>query len=766
MITSIRLINWRSHKDTTLEFGKGTNLLVGIMGAGKSAVLDGISFALFGTFPALERRRLKLENIIRHNEDSATVILDMKWNGNIYRVERKIKKAKTRASSSSEIFRDGSLIDSGPTAVTSYVEQLLGVDYDLFTRAIYSEQNNIDYFLTLDPRRRKEEIDRLLGLDRFGNARANIISVINRIESNRKLLQEKYDLKLVVEIREKLGKYEKDILGLKSRLEKVVAEYQEESKKVKESEMEYWSLRKKKEKYENLIRELTRTKGMIESITGDIDPNVTGELYNKTKDEMEQLGRKLAELEKKSQALETEKSRLSKGMGSLDAQLKDEEDKKQRIEKLGNALKTLLAKKTADEYQKELKLLEEESLKLNSERKALESEMTEVKEFLGKIKPGMANCPLCGTRLDEKGIGHVKNEKNALIEKNRGRIKNIDSKLPETKDKIDSLKTRLKKIEFAIEKRDGYEKELKAPGELENEKKKIGAEISGIEKETSINGKELVEKRGSSEKMAIMVEKYGRTMEKKRSLALLLEKEKGFEEEKGKIKYDEKDYEKVRETLERVKLKKQKKESEKDATEKQLRMTQEMADELEKRMKEIKENEETVTRLSKLSEELKIYRNALLDTQVTLRKNLIEAINAAMNEIWEIFYPYRNYSAVRLEVTEKDYIFQVHERGEWKSLETVASGGERACAALTLRVALATVLTPNLSWLILDEPTHNLDRETITLLSETLQLKVPQVVRQTFVITHEEGLIGADFATSYRLKRTKEADGPTEIENI
>ena len=151
---------------------------------------------------------------------------------------------------------------------------------------------------------------------------------------------------------------------------------------------------------------------------------------------------------------------------------------------------------------------------------------------------------------------------------------------------------------------------------------------------------------------------------------------------------------------------------------------------------------------------------------MTLRKNLIEAINAAMNEVWEIFYPYKNYQAVRLGVTEKDYVFEVHERGEWKSLETVASGGERACAALTLRVALATVLTPNLSWLILDEPTHNLDKEAVALLSETLQLKVPQVVNQTFVITHEEGLIGADFATSYRLVRTKETDGPTESDRI
>jgi hypothetical protein len=47
-----------------------------------------------------------------------------------------------------------------------------------------------------------------------------------------------------------------------------------------------------------------------------------------------------------------------------------------------------------------------------------------------------------------------------------------------------------------------------------------------------------------------------------------------------------------------------------------------------------------------------------------------------------------------------------------------------------------------------------------------LQLKVPQVVNQTFVITHEEALMGSDFASSYRLDRDKERDGPTKTEKM
>ena len=66
----------------------------------------------------------------------------------------------------------------------------------------------------------------------------------------------------------------------------------------------------------------------------------------------------------------------------------------------------------------------------------------------------------------------------------------------------------------------------------------------------------------------------------------------------------------------------------------------------------------------------------------------------------------------------------------------------------------------------MDEPTHNLDRESISLLSETLQQKVPEIVEQTFVITHEELLVGSDFSLSYRLKRDKGKFEPTQIEQL
>ena len=48
MLKKIELGNFLSHSDTKLKFDKGVTVFVGHNGAGKSSIIDGITFALFG----------------------------------------------------------------------------------------------------------------------------------------------------------------------------------------------------------------------------------------------------------------------------------------------------------------------------------------------------------------------------------------------------------------------------------------------------------------------------------------------------------------------------------------------------------------------------------------------------------------------------------------------------------------------------------------------------------------------------------------------
>ncbi|HQT44917.1 MAG TPA: AAA family ATPase, partial [Candidatus Micrarchaeota archaeon] len=157
-----------------------------------------------------------------------------------------------------------------------------------------------------------------------------------------------------------------------------------------------------------------------------------------------------------------------------------------------------------------------------------------------------------------------------------------------------------------------------------------------------------------------------------------------------------------------------------------------------------------------------ILKNAIATTQLAVRNEYMGAVNMALEEIWQIVYPYGDMKKVRLSVDEKDYFFEVYDT-QWRSLDTVASGGERACLALSLRIAFATVLTPNLSWLILDEPTHNLDSDAVRTLSQALSEKIPALVEQVFVITHDTALVDYGVGKVYNLHRDKEKNNPTTV---
>ena len=48
MIENVELVNFISHKDTSIQLENGVNVFIGANGAGKSSVIDAITYALYG----------------------------------------------------------------------------------------------------------------------------------------------------------------------------------------------------------------------------------------------------------------------------------------------------------------------------------------------------------------------------------------------------------------------------------------------------------------------------------------------------------------------------------------------------------------------------------------------------------------------------------------------------------------------------------------------------------------------------------------------
>jgi exonuclease SbcC len=196
--------------------------------------------------------------------------------------------------------------------------------------------------------------------------------------------------------------------------------------------------------------------------------------------------------------------------------------------------------------------------------------------------------------------------------------------------------------------------------------------------------------------------------------------------------------------------------------------SKEILKELEKREKlakeelqKIEEKKAWIGVRTKTIEEFSKFENAVVKTQERLRKVLIEAINEKMQEIWEELYPYGDFSEIKLEATEDDYQLLL-KAGDWVNFNLV-SGGERSLAALTMRMAISLVLVPKLSWIILDEPTHNMDRNSIELMAKVFREKISQMVEQVFIITHDEILKQAATSKLILLERDKQNNLPTTV---
>ena len=97
------LQNIRSYENLEIEFPRGSLLLAGDIGSGKTSILLGLQFALFGLQPGK-----KGASILRQGKDEAYARLELEIDGEIVNLERIIKKSKTGS-----ITQDSNIITIG-----------------------------------------------------------------------------------------------------------------------------------------------------------------------------------------------------------------------------------------------------------------------------------------------------------------------------------------------------------------------------------------------------------------------------------------------------------------------------------------------------------------------------------------------------------------------------------------------------------------------------------------------------------------------------
>lgn len=170
----LELTNFLSYRETAvLEFdGIHTACISGANGAGKSSILDGITWALFGN--ARSRSDDDLVNrLAARNGDPAEVQFIFELEGGLYRVIRRKAAGKRLllelqvATNPEQPLGDLSwkpLSESKVRETQEAIEKLLRMNYDTFSNASFLLQGKADEFTTKTPNQRKEVLADLLGV--------------------------------------------------------------------------------------------------------------------------------------------------------------------------------------------------------------------------------------------------------------------------------------------------------------------------------------------------------------------------------------------------------------------------------------------------------------------------------------------------------------------------------------------------------------------------------------------------------------------------
>jgi len=170
--------------------------LVGRNGAGKSSLLDAITWALWG-----KARSRSDDDLIYLGETDMLVSLDFLQGGQKYRVTRKRKSGKARkgggaspGQSTLDLFAwdDASgafrLISEPAMRETQQrINTLLHLDHEIFVNSAFLQQGKADAFTTKTPAQRKEILSDILGLERWGlyeeETKAQLHIIQSEIES-------------------------------------------------------------------------------------------------------------------------------------------------------------------------------------------------------------------------------------------------------------------------------------------------------------------------------------------------------------------------------------------------------------------------------------------------------------------------------------------------------------------------------------------------------------------------------------------------------
>ena len=182
-------IRWKNFLSTGNQFTEvdflkhSTNLIIGTNGAGKSTILDALTFSLFGkSFRKINKPQL----INSVNEKDCVVEVELSIGGVSWKIERGIKPAIFK------VWRDDNLLDQAAAAADQqkWLEQnVLKMNYKSFTQIVILGSSTFVPFMQLTSTNRRDVIEDLLDIRIFSSMNSVIKDKIRLAREDIKVLE-------------------------------------------------------------------------------------------------------------------------------------------------------------------------------------------------------------------------------------------------------------------------------------------------------------------------------------------------------------------------------------------------------------------------------------------------------------------------------------------------------------------------------------------------------------------------------------------------
>ncbi|MDW8120608.1 MAG: SMC family ATPase [Chloroflexota bacterium] len=423
--------------------------LSGNNGHGKSALLDAITWALWGE--CSRGGGQTNDSLVHRGQADMAVDLEFAQDGRVYRVRRLYQKAggPRRASQhrlslqvqvDPDLWRD---ISGNSVAETQKrITTLLGMDYDAFVHTAYLLQGQADLFSRVAPQERRRLLARILGLDLYEHAREVVKGHLRTLQGRAEALSEQIE-RLQPEVARKpaveaaLAQARQDLASATDRLDALQREVdalrqQEQDLQRQQRQQEEWlrqaqAWEEEAQEWENRAKQAERQIQEMEAILQRREDILQGqsryqqvarrlEALEQAREEHDRLSRAIADAEK---AIAAERARLEARLDELRKRLHEAQSLASTIPALEEALARLPQDEaTLAEHDKQVQALQDEVDRLQAEASAhtaraehAQREMQALQQRLDLLasQPDPL-CPLCKTPLGAQAKAHLEQE--------------------------------------------------------------------------------------------------------------------------------------------------------------------------------------------------------------------------------------------------------------------------------------------------------------------------------------------------------------------